>query len=310
MSELRRDYLLDRWVIISSRRGKRPREFKKPDTIKESKTDFFGQGNEHLTPKEIGRFDRDGRWQVRWFENKFPAVEHAQLFTCSDYPIVHCSGFGHHEIIVETPHATRQLSELSVNDIALVVDAYKLRIGKLQSQQGVAYVNVFKNHGSLGGTSIVHSHSQIITTPIVPPAVLEKERAAGKFLHCPFGQIIEQEQKSVRFCFENDSFVAFTPFASRYNFEVWLHPKEPLMGWDEVDSHDLADMLKRVLQKLATLNASYNFALFYSPKKRFRVHLEVYPDIAIWGGFERGSGMIINSVAPEYAAQFYRGELE
>lgn len=310
MSELRKDYVLDRWVVISSSRGKRPREFKKPDTIKEPKTDFFARGNEHLTPEEIGRFERDGKWQVRWFENKFPAVEHAALFSCEEHPFVNCSGFGYHEIVVETPHSTRQLADLSLKDVVLVVDAYKLRIKELGAKHGVAYVNVFKNHGPLGGTSIVHSHSQIITTPIIPPFVEEKERAGGRFLECPYGRIIEQEREGPRFCFENKSFVAFAPFASRYNFEVWLHPKDALMSWDDVDSYDLADILKRVLRKLERLNASYNFALFYSPNERFRVHLEVYPDIAIWGGFERGSGIVINSVAPEYAAQFYRGEIE
>jgi hypothetical protein len=37
-------------------------------------------------------------------------------------------------------------------------------------------------------------------------------------------------------------------------------------------------------------------------------HIEVTPREATWSGFEYCSGTIINSVSPEDAAKFYRGE--
>ena len=50
-------------------------EFKKTEHIKESRVCFFCHGNEHLTPPEIGRIPEEDKWKIRWFPNKFPAVE-------------------------------------------------------------------------------------------------------------------------------------------------------------------------------------------------------------------------------------------
>ncbi|MEM4247186.1 MAG: galactose-1-phosphate uridylyltransferase, partial [Candidatus Woesearchaeota archaeon] len=69
--------------------------------------------------------------------------------------------------------------------------------------------------------------------------------------------------------------------------------------------------LQKVLKKVAELNVSYNMHVTYSPEgEDLHFHIEVIPEIAIWGGFERGSGAVINSVMPENAAAFYRGEPE
>ena len=70
---------------------------------------------------------------------------------------------------------------------------------------------------------------------------------------------------------------------------------------------DLAEILKKILSKLKELNMSYNFYLHYSPKKEdLHFHIEVTPRIATWAGFEFSSGITINSITPEIAAEFYR----
>jgi UDPglucose--hexose-1-phosphate uridylyltransferase len=39
-------------------------------------------------------------------------------------------------------------------------------------------------------------------------------------------------------------------------------------------------------------------------------HLEVYPKLAIWAGFEKSTGMYINTVSPETAAEHLRGVIQ
>jgi len=310
VGELRKDYILDQWVLINEKRGKRPHEFKQESaTIKEG-TCYFCPGNEKLTPPEIGRIGKD-KWLVRWFENKFAAVNQKghpgtrtdnKFYTFGD-------NFGHHEIIVETREHNKQLADLKVPESVKVLEAYQNRIDELNVKYGVSYVNVFKNHGPLAGTSIVHSHSQVIATDIVPQRILAEALAARKFVSCPYCEIVQKEKDSERRCFENKSYVAFTPYASRYNFEIWIFPKKHARHMHETDLNDLAEILKKVLGKLHDLNVSYNYALHYAPKDHdLHFHIEVYPEIAIWGGFERGSNLIINAVSPEKAAKFYRGE--
>ena len=75
MSELRQDPILKHWVVINEKRGKRPRQLRKHETIHDDLMCYFCPGNEAMTPPEIGRTSRSGhptQWAIRWFENKFP----------------------------------------------------------------------------------------------------------------------------------------------------------------------------------------------------------------------------------------------
>jgi UDPglucose--hexose-1-phosphate uridylyltransferase len=309
MGELRKDYILDRWVIVSTGRGKRPHELQKP-TIVEGPC-FFCAGNENLTPPEIGRVVQNGGWQLRWFENKFPALKpEGQPFPKTDSRFyTSASGYGYHEVIVETPRHDRQLAQLSVPEIEQVLHVYARRIVELEAKPNISYVNVFKNHGYLGGTSIVHSHSQVMATPFIPPEVQLKLDVMRKFISCPYCWIVQSEMNSGRKCFENSDFVAFTPYASRFSYELWIFPKLHIARLEDVNFSTLADILSKALQKVHEANLDYNLLVQHSPKGRdFHFHVELCPRVGIWAGFEFGAGVVINSVSPEDAAKFYRGE--
>ena len=307
MGELRKDYFLDRWVVISPKRGARPHEL---SAVKKEETAcFFCPGNEAMTPPEIGRIASNGSWQVRWFENKFAALkpEGPAMPRTDNRFFTFSSAFGYHEVVVETPRHDRQLAQLSVDGIETVLNVYARRIAELERMQSVSYVNVFKNSGYLAGTSIVHSHSQVMATAVVPQNIREKIVGIRKFLRCPYCDIISAEQKGVRKCFENSDFIAFAPYASQFNYEVWIFPKMHLARFEQVNFSSLAKILSQVLRKVKELD--YNLLVQYGPKgEDFHFHIEITPRPNIWGGFELGSGIIINTVAPEDAAKFYRGE--
>jgi len=311
MGELRRDYILDRWVIISSGRSKRPHELQKAVTRVQGGPCYFCPGNEKLTPPEIGRIVRNGDWQLRWFENKFPALKpEGQALPKTDNRFyTSASAYGYHEVLVETPRHDKQLAQLSADDIEDVLHIYARRIVELESKPNIKYVNVFKNHGYLAGTSIVHSHSQIMAISSVPPEIENKLSAMRKFLSCPYCSVIQSELNSGRKCFENSDFVAFAPYASRFNYEIWIFPKQHIARMEEINFSSLADILRKVLRKVHDGNLDYNLLVQYGPKGQdFHFHIEICPRAAIWAGFELGSGIIINSVSPEDAAKFYRSE--
>lgn len=169
---------------------------------------------------------------------------------------------------------------------------------------------VFKNHGRNAGTSLLHSHTQVISYAHIPEAVAQEVAAAKHFGKCAYCSIIEFERKSERRCFEGEHFVAFAPYASRFNYEIWIFPKshvKHILQLSEEQLADLAAVLLKVLRKLKELGADYNFFLHYSPDgEDLHFHIEVTPRIAVWGGFELASGTVINSVSPEEAAAFYR----
>ncbi len=310
--ELRKDYILERWVIIAAGRKQRPREYSDRQSGSPKQVCFFCPGNEELTPPEIGRVGGK-KWRFRWFPNKFPAVDRLgnpsvrndnTFFTFSD-------AYGSHEIIVETPSRTKQLWDLDRHGLAELFSIYKERIGELSRDGSARYVAVFKNHGSKGGASLRHSHTQVASINIVPPLVQAEVNASSKG-GCAYCRIIDVEKGSFRRCFENGSAVAFTPYASRFNYEIWIFPKRHLGTLDDFNSDELNDfteLLDKVLKRLKSLNVSYNYVLHYAPSgSGLHFHVEVTPRIATWAGFEAASDVIINSVPPEDAARFYRGE--
>jgi UDPglucose--hexose-1-phosphate uridylyltransferase len=311
VGELRKDYILDRWVIIAAKRGKRPHEFKTESAPAAAQTDYFAPGNETFTPPEIGRIAAGKGWKMRWFENKFAALQpegEPNVRMDNDF-FTFAGNYGHHEIIVETPDQ-RQLWDLSVEELAMVLGVYRDRINSLSKEPNIKYVQILKNHGPAGGTSIIHSHTQVMATAVMPPRVLEEIAAVRKFVNNPYERIIAVESKSLRRVFENDAAVAFCPYASRFNFEAWVFPKRFCRTLDEVgDLRPIAEALQRILVKLRELNCSFNIVLHYAPKgSDLHLHFEVLPRIAIWAGFEFGTDIIINSEPPEDAAAFYRGE--
>lgn len=314
--EIRKDYLLDRWVILSEGRGLRPKEFSNEHTLKREETDFFAPGNEHLTPPELERYPVDTEnWQIRVFNNKFPAatLDSPQPITTHNDFYTFGGSYGDHEVIVETPDSERQLWDFSTSEHVELLKMYMRRIDRAYENPQVKYVLVFKNHGPNAGTSLMHSHSQLVSLPFMPPEINEKVQKSrldqwSRYLH-----VIEKEKDSVREAFSNEHFIAFCPYASRFNYELWIMPRSFIctlsqMTGDQI--YSLAEILGRSLSKLKELGVSYNLHLNHARKEQgLLFHIEILPRVATWGGFEFGSGIVINSVSPENAAGFYRGEI-
>ncbi len=311
MPQLRKDYILDRYVIIAGERAKRPDQFRLEQDIKgEDVKCFFCPGNEVSTPPEIYRTEKDGRWQMRVFDNKFPAVQaegntvletHDTFFTFAD-------AVGKHEVIVETPEHVRQLWDLEPSDIAELFRVYIQRIKAIISLEHVKYVLVFKNHKKNAGTSIVHSHSQVIGYNLVPGIIREKEAAVSRYQACPYCSIIGIEKGGDRRIAENSTSVSFAPYASASPFEAWIFPKRHVISFHELDDQEIAGMaelLSKLLKKLRDLNIAFNYYLHYGVKD-MHFHIVVMPRTSIRAGFEFGTETIINSMPPEKAAEYYR----
>lgn len=310
--ELRKDYILDVWTIVNHKRGQRPREFKAVEEEKSGATDFFAPGNEHLTPPEIDRIEKNGKWTLRVFPNKFPAVQpegNPNIETHNDF-YTFAAGYGEHEVIVEAPESNRQLWDLSEHEILDVLKMYAKRTKALYEKDNIRYVSVFKNHGQKGGTSILHTHTQIVAFNTVPPRIRAEMKASIANGVCKYCQIINSERNSERRCYENDYFISFTPYASRFNYEIWLFSKahkSTIRDFHEVELKALANMMQKVLSKLRFLGCSFNFFLHEAPPgEDLHFHIEVTPRIATWAGYELCTEVIINSVSPEFAADFYR----
>lgn len=311
MGELRKDYLCDSWVLIAPVRAKRPSDFKQlPPPPTPADSCFFCPGKEHMTPPEIGR--QGEPWTMRWFRNKFPAVEQqgeAIIKTDNTY-FTYSGNFGIHEIIVETSKHNEQLADLSVETITKLLGVYIERLVAVSKEPHIEYVTVFKNHGPHAGTSVYHSHSQIISINFIPPYIRELHQCSIRDGVCQLCAVIANERTGVRLIMEQPHAIAFAPYASQFGFESWIFPTRHISDPGMLSAEELWDIalcLKRILTALQKLNASYNIALIYGTKDlEVHPHFRIYPRLGVWGGFELGSRVIINGVLPEMAAAYYR----
>jgi UDPglucose--hexose-1-phosphate uridylyltransferase len=328
MPELRKDPILDRWVIISTERGKRPHDFViEPEVVKGGFCPF-DSGNEHTTPPEVMAYREPGTapntpgWRLRVVHNKFPALGlEGNLDRQGEGMFDKMNGIGSHEVIIETPDHNAQLTTIPLEGFIDVLRAYRERIEVLAQDPRFKYVVLFKNKGRAAGASLEHSHSQLIALPIVPELVQE-ELNGGKFYYnfkerCVFCDMIRQElQHQARVVLENEEFVALCPFAPRSPFEVWILPKNHFSSYVSLKEQSyrlLAEIFSQTLIRLEKSigGAPYNFMLHTAPIRDpeldyYHWHFEIMPKLTLIAGFEWGSGFFINPTPPEDAAQYLR----
>lgn len=323
MPELRKDPVLGRWVIISTERARRPSDFA---TTRESEPSDPGRcpfcpGNEHQTPPEIARRERDGNWTIRVVPNKFPALVPGAPERRGKGIYDRMNGVGAHEVIIESPDHAAELADLEIDRIADLMGVFRERATDLARDPNIRYVLVFKNHGRSAGASLAHSHCQLIATPVVPVLVRNEIEGAGRYFEfrgrCIYCDIVKQElEEQTRVIAENGRFVSFEPFAPRFPFETWIVAREHRCGWDALDQEhqaDLAELLRDALGRInrALARPDYNFLVHVAPtsgsgNERHHFHLELMPKLTQIAGFEVGSGFYINPVPPEDAARFLR----
>jgi UDPglucose--hexose-1-phosphate uridylyltransferase len=336
-NEIRKDYLLNRWVVIATARSRRPTDLKKEKVEAKAGVCPMCPGNEHMTPPAILVYLKSGKgirktkdsgderhknWLIRCIPNLYPAfsppetrLTRKQILKDHDLAMA----VGHHEVIIESPTHDEHPANARISQLVLVVNAYIDRLRELSTKPYVRYVSIFRNHGLGAGASLSHAHSQIMATPMIPKNVYEEMKASREFWiknkKCVFCSISKKEREGPRLVLENSKFTVFTPYASIHPMEFWIVPKKhevtPLsLSQDDVKT--LAETMKTCLGALKTLvndppyNYGFHLALNKKASEHYHWHLEVYPKLAIWAGFELSTGMYINTVTPEAAAESLR----
>ncbi len=328
MPELRKDMITGGLVIIATERSKRPQDFlpgKEPP--KGSGGCVFCYGNETRTPPEVfavrpggGPPDSPG-WTIRAFPNKFPAVSadgNPGPVSQGDEKVFNAVGL--HEVVVDTPDHFETFGKLADNRAELVMEAIASRYRHLTGDPRVKYIQVFKNSGAAAGASLEHSHWQIITVPMVPESAARELNETRKFWlangECPYCRLISDEiRDGSRIIDTNGDFIVLTPFASRFPYEIWIVPAkhEPCFektGTDKIKS--LGRIVRSSIRKLerTLTNPPYNMVISSCPPgaecSSYHWHIKILPRITTIAGFELGSGIHINPVSPEAAAELLR----
>ncbi|MFC1753126.1 galactose-1-phosphate uridylyltransferase [Thermoproteota archaeon] len=328
MSELRKDILRNRWVVVDTEHPKGPMDFIKGIATFNEGPCPFCSGNEWMTPAEIDSIRPKGTpanspgWNVRTVANKFPALKIEGGLDQVDMGIYEMlNGVGAHEVIIETPEHDNNIPDRKIDEIEMLLDMYCRRAVDLQKDKRFKYVLFFKNHGVLAGASLAHPHTQLIALPMIPKNVIDELANAKAYLknsgRCAFCDIVKQERDDRdRILFESDSFIAFCPYVSRFPFEIHILPKTHQNNFFDITGtqrKDLATILKRSLYKLKNTltDPSYNYIIHTAPLDSqdysfCHWHLEIIPRLTKVAGFEWGSGFYVVPTPPEVAIQYLK----
>ncbi len=307
MPELRIDPVNGARVIISPERGFRPIAFS-PEDYKEAVDSCpFCPGKEDLTPPEIMRVGDNGKWKIRVVPNKYPAVNgNEPRVSIGEKLFYSKSANGYHEVVIETPHHFKDLVDHDEDHLFGILWVYRERYRELMSRPNVRYVHIFRNWGKYAGASLPHPHTQIMAIGEVPSLLRrELERMKERKALC---RVLDVEvRKKERLVLNEDGFVAFSPFGSRFSYETWVVPSEHESDFGEADDERLrylSGFLKKLLLAYRDVlgSFSYNLIIHSLPDRNFHWHIEILPRLVGLAGFEVGTGYYINTVEPETAA--------
>ncbi|MFC1941492.1 galactose-1-phosphate uridylyltransferase [Chloroflexota bacterium] len=330
MSELREDCTTGDWVLIAPERAKRPQNRPK-EKLTTDLPDWdescpFCPGNESKTPQEVFRLPTSepaSAWMVRVVPNRFAAVIPGRKSNRirERYFFHRMDGIGVHEVIIETPSHNATMALMPYEHVEEVLGAYQQRYNAWKNNPQFKFITIFKNHGQAAGTSLIHPHSQLITTPIAAPFYRRKFDMAfrhynysGRCLYCSL--LIEELDKGERIVAETKQFIVFHPYASRVPWETWIIPKEHRASFGLSPPTYLTELAMVLKDSLLCLyrgldNPDFNLMVDTTSTDEeeapyYHWHIRIVPRLTTIAGFEMGSGIHISTALPEETAMLMK----
>jgi len=322
--QLRQNIVTGDWVVIAPERAKRPDDFVTADTVKhQSRTNCVFCDSKEPYKTSIKKYETKNIYLT---PNKYPAfVENLKKCSSRSYKIENefyrmRDSLGGHDVVVVKDH-DKDLPRFTRPIWVDMLNCFKKRYVYFDEHCSNVYTMAIYNHGSQAGQSIEHPHAQIFSSNIIPNIISREIYHTERFYEtngeCIFCKILEHEKKEkIRIVYENKSFLAFTVFAARFPFETWVYPKIHRSRFENITStevHDLANCLISVFGKLdkALNDPPLNFFIHSLPNTivetdYYHWHLEIAPRITKYGGYEMGSGNIIDIVSPEKSAEYLK----
>ena len=292
MGQLRKDFISDRWVVIATDRAKGP---------------------SHIISSENHFSDLSTESDLLDVENVLEVGEDDLYKTVS--------GFGITES-VPSGDSLKSMTDMSIEEMSSHIELCVEKFELVKKMKNLKYAFLYRNDSGRTHSDNVSSYTQFMATPVVPDNWHRKFEAARLYFQenkrCLYEDVLQKEIKDkVHVVVENDQFMAYIPYASRFMFEIRILPKKQCAHF--VDGIrgcllDCVNLLKIVLSKIrrGCNNSAYTLALYTAPiflddmDKQFLWHIDIIPRITPTSGFEKGTGLYINSVSPDIVSDYFR----
>jgi UDPglucose--hexose-1-phosphate uridylyltransferase len=324
------------WVLVSPQRTARPWQGQTskpvaPEHIPYDPACYLCPGNpraggEHTPPYTgVYAFDNDYPALLPSAPEPLPAPEPGNLLIAE-------SEVGRCRVVCFDPDHSLTLSQMPVESITRVVEAWKEETLGLGALPAINYVTIFENRGAMMGSSNPHPHCQIWATGHIPDearaegeAQLEYFQTHGRTLLSDY--LAQELQARERIVCENETFVAVVPFWAVWPFETLILARNRIGSFTELTSAQttgLADLLKRVTSlydRLFHVSFPYTMGFHQRPTDgqahpECDFHAHFFPPLLrsaeirkFMVGFEM-LGMPQRDITPEKAAGMLRAAAE
>ena len=223
---------------------------------------------------------------------------------------------GIHEVFVYTPRHDGGAQDITDDDAAQMMLMLSRRLQQHSASANVRYTQAIINHGREAGASLAHPHGQLLGLPFVPGEILEEQRAFSRFEGgCILCATIEAELvDGKRILFATDDVVCISPFWAGSPYELLLIPRSHDLHLTDSSDTTLKAMGMAVRDSLIALreihgDVAFNLVFHTAPHHytgAYHWHIHLFPKLITTAGFERGTGVMINIVPPELAAEQLR----
>jgi len=266
-----------KWVILDPRRAKRPNVGNKAEAV----CPFcIGKETEEQELYRVGGEKGDSNWHIRVIVNKFPFASH-------------------HEIVIHSPDHHKNFEELPISHIELILQTYRARY---LEHHGCGQVYIFHNRGIGGGESLPHPHTQLTVIPksisLDLPPLDTSFYSSGLFFRT------KRREEVVG----SSNFYIYCPVFSQWPDEVWIVPMRKNKCFGDISDKEIGDLafcLNRLIGIFDLRHGhEFPFNFYIYPGRNW--YLRILPRIKILGGFEMGTGIVVNTQDPRETFAFIK----
>jgi UDPglucose--hexose-1-phosphate uridylyltransferase len=260
-----------------------------------------------MTPPEVYRTGGGGPdtpgWRVRVVPNLYPIVGGTDAGP---------GATGAHEVVVLSPSHTCSFAQLDEEQAVEVLTVLRDR-SRHHLAAGHAFVQIAINHGAAAGASIEHPHAQLVAVDVMPPVVtqaVERFEAAGQDL-----VVADVDRAGADLRVLDGPVAVWCPWAASAPYELRLALLSSGARFDDAADGDIeavAEAARAALARLASAlgDVPYNLVVHTAAPGAgpgsFHWYLDVQTRTTVTAGFEQGTGILVNTVPPERAAQHLR----
>lgn len=178
----------------------------------------------------VGGLEAPEPYDVRWFANRWPAMEGDRC-----------------EVVLYTPDHDATFPALGVGGACKVIDLWADRTAKLGARDDVDYVLVFENRGPEVGATIAHPHGQIYAYDHVPAR--QSRRLDGAWR--------PDSNPGDRLVVETGGWVAWVPFAPTFPLALEIAPIEHRPDLPSLTSSEREGLAAILIDLLGRIDCLY-----------------------------------------------------